>query len=30
MEPTFLPTEANFRSWLDANHEAADELLVGF
>ncbi len=29
-EPTFFPTEADFRRWLVANHEKADELLVGF
>jgi uncharacterized protein YdeI (YjbR/CyaY-like superfamily) len=29
-EPTFFPTEGDFRSWLEANHEAAPELLVGF
>ena len=28
--PTFFPTEADFRRWLEANHEGADELLVGF
>lgn len=30
MEPTFFPTEADFRRWLEANHASADELLVGF
>jgi uncharacterized protein YdeI (YjbR/CyaY-like superfamily) len=30
MAPTFLPTEADFRRWLDANHKTAPELLVGF
>ena len=29
-EPTFFPTEAEFRRWLEANHETAPELLVGF
>jgi uncharacterized protein YdeI (YjbR/CyaY-like superfamily) len=29
-EPVFFPTEAEFRTWLDANHEIAPELLVGF
>jgi uncharacterized protein YdeI (YjbR/CyaY-like superfamily) len=28
--PTFFSTEADFRRWLEANHEKADELLVGF
>ena len=28
-EPTFFPTEADFRRWLAANHETAPELLVG-
>ena len=28
--PVFFPTEADFRRWLDANHETAPELLVGF
>jgi uncharacterized protein YdeI (YjbR/CyaY-like superfamily) len=28
--PTFFPTPADFRAWLDANHETASELLVGF
>jgi uncharacterized protein YdeI (YjbR/CyaY-like superfamily) len=28
--PTFFPTEAEFRAWLEANHAAAAELLVGF
>ena len=30
MEPTYFPTEADFRRWLKANHQRADELLVGF
>ena len=30
MKPTFFATEADFRRWLEANHESADELLVGF
>jgi uncharacterized protein YdeI (YjbR/CyaY-like superfamily) len=29
-EPVFFPTEADFRRWLQANHEIAPELLVGF
>lgn len=29
-EPTFFPSEAGFRRWLEANHDTADELLVGF
>ena len=29
-QPTFFPTEAHFRRWLEANHETAEELLVGF
>ncbi|HEV2748874.1 MAG TPA: YdeI/OmpD-associated family protein [Allosphingosinicella sp.] len=29
-EPTFFPTEADFRRWLEANHATAPELLVGF
>jgi len=28
--PTFFPTEADFRRWLEANHQTAPELLVGF
>ncbi len=28
--PTFFPTEANFRHWLEANYDSATELLVGF
>ena len=30
LDPTFFPTEAGFRNWLEANHETAPELLVGF
>jgi uncharacterized protein YdeI (YjbR/CyaY-like superfamily) len=30
MEPTYFPTETDFRRWLEANHETAPELLVGF
>ena len=30
MEPTFFATEADFRRWLETNHETAPELLVGF
>ena len=29
-EPTFFCAEADFRRWLEANHETAPELLVGF
>ena len=29
-EPAFYRTDAEFRRWLEANHEAATELLVGF
>jgi len=29
-EPAFFATEADFRRWLEANHQAAPELLVGF
>jgi uncharacterized protein YdeI (YjbR/CyaY-like superfamily) len=29
-EPTFFATAADFRRWLNANHETAPELLVGF
>jgi uncharacterized protein YdeI (YjbR/CyaY-like superfamily) len=28
--PTYFPTEVDFRRWLEANHESAPELLVGF
>jgi uncharacterized protein YdeI (YjbR/CyaY-like superfamily) len=28
--PSFFPTEAEFRRWLEANHAKAPELLVGF
>jgi uncharacterized protein YdeI (YjbR/CyaY-like superfamily) len=30
MEPTFFPTPADFRAWLEANHATAGELLVGY
>ena len=30
MEPVFFASEEDFRRWLDANHETAPELLVGF
>lgn len=30
MEPTFFPTPAAFRKWLETNHASATELLVGF
>ena len=29
-EPVFFPSEDDFRRWLEANHAAAPELLVGF
>jgi hypothetical protein len=29
-DPTFFPSEADFRRWLEANHDTAPELLVGF
>jgi uncharacterized protein YdeI (YjbR/CyaY-like superfamily) len=28
--PTFFPTQADFRAWLETNHESSAELLVGF
>jgi uncharacterized protein YdeI (YjbR/CyaY-like superfamily) len=28
--PTFFATPAKFRAWLEANHQSAKELLVGF
>jgi len=30
MTPTFFATGADFRKWLENNHDKADELLVGF
>jgi uncharacterized protein YdeI (YjbR/CyaY-like superfamily) len=30
MKPRFFASQAAFRKWLDANHDRADELLVGF
>lgn len=30
MEPTFFPTGADFRGWLDEHHATETELLVGF
>ncbi len=30
MKPTFFATPAKFRAWLDRNHTAKTELLVGF
>ena len=30
IEPTYFPTEADFRQWLEANYQSAPELLVGF
>jgi uncharacterized protein YdeI (YjbR/CyaY-like superfamily) len=30
MEPTFFATPDDFRAWLEAHHESAPELLVGF
>jgi uncharacterized protein YdeI (YjbR/CyaY-like superfamily) len=29
-QPSYFPTEADFRRWLETNHETAPELLVGF
>ena len=29
-KPTYFATEADFRHWLEANHESAPELFVGF
>ena len=29
MKPVFFETAADFRAWLEANHESADELWVG-
>jgi uncharacterized protein YdeI (YjbR/CyaY-like superfamily) len=29
-QPTYFATEAEFRHWLEAHHETAPELLVGF
>ena len=29
-EPRFFATPADFRAWLDANHDRASELIVGF
>ena len=28
--PTFFPDAASFRAWLEANHDSAEELSVGF
>ena len=30
MKPTFFPTPADFRRWLEQHHESESELLVGF
>jgi uncharacterized protein YdeI (YjbR/CyaY-like superfamily) len=30
MEPTFFPTPADFRAWLDRHHATEKELLVGY
>jgi uncharacterized protein YdeI (YjbR/CyaY-like superfamily) len=30
MKPLFFPTPADFRAWLERNHDSAPELLVGF
>jgi uncharacterized protein YdeI (YjbR/CyaY-like superfamily) len=30
MKPVFFPTPADFRKWLEANHDTVPELLVGF
>ena len=29
-KPTYFPTAASFRHWLEANHQKSGELLVGF
>ena len=29
-EPTFFPTQALFRQWLENNHTNKTELIVGF
>ena len=29
-DPVFFPTEADFRRWLEANHQSAPELIVAF
>ena len=29
-QPTYFATDADFRRWLEANHDTAPELLVGF
>jgi uncharacterized protein YdeI (YjbR/CyaY-like superfamily) len=29
-KPTFFPMPADFRAWLEANHDKSQELLVGF
>jgi uncharacterized protein YdeI (YjbR/CyaY-like superfamily) len=30
VDPAFFATPADFRAWLEAHHDSADELLVGF
>lgn len=30
MSPTFFPTQHDFRSWLEKNHQSESELIVGF
>jgi uncharacterized protein YdeI (YjbR/CyaY-like superfamily) len=30
VEPIFFPTPADFRGWLEENHQSAGEVLVGF
>jgi len=30
VEPIFFPSQAEFREWLEQNHETAAELIVGF
>jgi uncharacterized protein YdeI (YjbR/CyaY-like superfamily) len=30
LTPTFFPTPADFRAWLEANHQTEKELLVGY
>ena len=29
-QPTYFGTEADFRRWLEANHESAPEFLIDF
>jgi uncharacterized protein YdeI (YjbR/CyaY-like superfamily) len=30
MDPIFFPTPADFRRWLEGNHDTVDELWVGY